>query len=134
MSTPPTITKVDIDVGRRIAQRRRSIRLSQVALAEKLGISFQQVQKYERGANRVGAGRLSQIADILGVPVTYFFQDLAAVAENKTTISQNIGTSIVLQDDNEIALINAYRKIKDPTVKKLLIQMANQIAESHPAG
>src|SRR6266480_2725693 len=63
----------DMDVGRRIRAQRLVCRMSQTELANNLGVTFQQVQKYEKGVNRVGAGRLSRIADVLGVPVAFFF-------------------------------------------------------------
>src|SRR5438552_1319065 len=63
----------DIEVGRRIRAQRLVRGMSQTQLGKKLGITFQQIQKYEKGANRVGAGRLTRIADVLGVPVSFFF-------------------------------------------------------------
>src|SRR5437868_12437578 len=68
---------VDMHVGARIRTRRLLIGMNQETLAKALGLTFQQVQKYEGGANRVSASRLSQIAEILGVPIAYFFSDLA---------------------------------------------------------
>ena len=73
---PPSSRKVeawDVEVGRRIRARRIECELSQQELGEELGITFQQVQKYEKGANRVGAGRLQRIGDILQVPMTFFY-------------------------------------------------------------
>src|SRR5215470_16430146 len=64
---------VDVDVGKRIRTRRLLLGMNQAALATALGLTFQQVQKYEHGANRVSASRLSAIADVLGVPVSFFF-------------------------------------------------------------
>jgi transcriptional regulator with XRE-family HTH domain len=64
---------VDIEVGARIRQRRLLLGLNQETLARRLGLIFQQVQKYESGAKRISASRLSDVADILGVPITYFF-------------------------------------------------------------
>lgn len=70
------IGPIDVHVGARIAARRKLLQLSQKELAEKLGITFQQVQKYEKGVNRIGAGRLYSIANILGVDITYFYDDV----------------------------------------------------------
>lgn len=72
---------IDARVGARICSRRKFLRLSQKQMAERLGITFQQVQKYEKGMNRIGAGRLYSIANILGVDVSYFFNEIEA--ENK---------------------------------------------------
>ena len=68
----------DIAVGQRIRVERLGRRMSQTELAEKIGVSFQQVQKYEKGTNRVGAGRLSRIAEVLGIPVRAFFETNAS--------------------------------------------------------
>ncbi|MCB8835790.1 helix-turn-helix domain-containing protein, partial [Escherichia coli] len=70
---PKQPNQIDIDVGNKIRLRRRLTGMSQTALGTALGITFQQVQKYEKGTNRVGASRLSDMARILGVPVSYFF-------------------------------------------------------------
>jgi len=67
---------VDAHVGSRVRQQRLVLGMSQHELAKKLGLTFQQVQKYERGANRIGAGRLYKLSKILGVPITYFYSDL----------------------------------------------------------
>lgn len=67
---------VDAHVGSRVRQQRLVLGMSQHELAKKLGLTFQQVQKYERGANRIGAGRLYKLSRILGVPITYFYSDL----------------------------------------------------------
>lgn len=70
------IGPIDVHVGARIGARRKLLQLSQKELAEKLGITFQQVQKYEKGVNRIGAGRLYSIASILGVDINYFYDDV----------------------------------------------------------
>jgi len=70
------IGPIDVHVGARISARRRLLQLSQKELAERLGITFQQVQKYEKGMNRIGAGRLYSIANILGVDINYFYSDV----------------------------------------------------------
>ena len=77
-SVDGSIGPVDEHVGARISARRRLLQLSQKEMAEKLGITFQQVQKYEKGVNRIGAGRLYGIAQILGVDIDYFYDDLNA--------------------------------------------------------
>ena len=64
---------VDVHVGRRVRQRRNMLGMSQEKLGEALGLTFQQVQKYERGANRIGASRLYHISEVLDVPINYFF-------------------------------------------------------------
>lgn len=70
------IGPIDVHVGARIGARRKLLQLSQKELADRLGITFQQVQKYEKGVNRIGAGRLYSIANILGVDISYFYDDV----------------------------------------------------------
>ena len=76
VSTEPDVNAVDEHVGRRVRSRRKLVRLSQAQLADELGLTFQQVQKYERGANRISASKLFMIARVLEVPVSYFFDGL----------------------------------------------------------
>ena len=73
-----TPNPIDEHVGRRLRMRRRMLAMSQGKLGDALGLTFQQVQKYEKGANRIGASRLQQISHILQVPVAFFFEDLPA--------------------------------------------------------
>lgn len=75
------MTNIDVLIGARVKARRIALKISQTTLAEAIGVRFQQVQKYESGANRVSASRLLMIAETLGVPISYFFQGLdSAVA------------------------------------------------------
>ncbi|WP_273789330.1 helix-turn-helix domain-containing protein [Bartonella sp. ML70XJBT] len=74
----------DISIGKRIRHRRMSMRLSQKELGNSLGVSFQQVQKYEKGLNRVSAGRLLEIANLLEVPMSFFYADIATKEDNLT--------------------------------------------------
>ena len=76
-----SIGPIDEHVGARICARRKLLQLSQKQMAEKLGITFQQIQKYEKGVNRIGAGRLYTIASILGVDIDYFFDGISQGAE-----------------------------------------------------
>ena len=69
---------IDVHVGQRVRQRRTLLGMSQEKLAEAIGLTFQQVQKYERGANRVGSSRLFDLARVLDVPIAYFFEDMEA--------------------------------------------------------
>jgi transcriptional regulator with XRE-family HTH domain len=80
----------DSDIAQRIRARRLELGLSQTDLAEKIGVTFQQVQKYEKGANRVGGDRLGQIADVLSVPPSYFFasEDGTNGSKGKTELFQ----------------------------------------------
>src|SRR5690242_20884104 len=75
---------IDVHVGQRVRQRRTLLGMSQEKLAEAIGLTFQQVQKYERGANRVGSSRLFDLARVLDVPIAYFFEDMEANVANKS--------------------------------------------------
>ena len=77
---PRKVSEVDASVGVRVRLRRKELGLSQSALGAKLGITFQQVQKYENGTNRISAGCLYDISKVLSVPIEYFFQDCEAAA------------------------------------------------------
>src|SRR5215813_11064910 len=87
MSNPSNMPKkqanpIDVQVGNRVRIRRMLIGMSQERLGDLLGLTFQQVQKYEKGVNRIGAGRLFEIARILGVPIDFFYDGVGASTEN----------------------------------------------------
>ena len=94
--------------------------MSQTALAEKLNVTFQQVQKYEKGTNRVGAGRLHLIATELKVPVTYFFQVEQQRAE--------VDSLLYLNSPSSIRLVKAYAEIKNQKIKRELLALAEALA------
>jgi transcriptional regulator with XRE-family HTH domain len=111
---------VDVEVGHRIRIERLARGLSQTALANQLGVTFQQVQKYEKGTNRVGAGRLHLIASELKVPVTYFFQ-----AEQQ---HGEVDSLLYLNSPSSIRMVKAFAKIKSQKVKKGLLELAEALA------
>src|SRR6267142_4549181 len=98
--------KPDIELGKRIRLRRVEQKISQAELGDKLGVSFQQVQKYEKGVNRVTAGRLQQIADALDVPVTFFYDN----ASDKK--AQEVNSLLFLDTAVSLRLLRAYTKIR----------------------
>src|SRR5260370_2155699 len=112
--------KPDIELGKKIRLRRVEQRISQSDLGEKLGVSFQQVQKYEKGVNRVGASRLQQIATALDVPVTFFYD-----SDGKT---KEIESLLVLDSAFSLRLLRAYSKIKDQIVQRQLVSLMESIA------
>jgi transcriptional regulator with XRE-family HTH domain len=116
---------VDVQVGARIRTRRLLIGMNQETLAQKLGLTFQQVQKYEGGANRVSASRLSQIADILGVTIDYFFSELAAPAD-----APALSLREQLQRPEAIDLIRAYYAVSDQRVRRQFLDMMKAVAEA----
>jgi transcriptional regulator with XRE-family HTH domain len=113
--------KPDIEMGKKIRLRRVEQRISQSDLGEKLGVSFQQVQKYEKGVNRVGASRLQQIATALDVPVTFFYE-----SDNKT---REVESLLFLDSAFSLRLLRAYSRIKSQTVQRQLVTLMEAIAD-----
>lgn len=112
---------MDKVVGRNIRTARLARGLSQSALAEKLGITFQQVQKYEKGVNRVGSGRLFEVAAILGIPVTSFFEEANAPTPAKGS------RSAARPDPLSIRLSQAFSKVADSRSRLALVTIAESM-------
>ncbi|GLU26377.1 MULTISPECIES: helix-turn-helix domain-containing protein [Brucella/Ochrobactrum group] len=123
---------IDVHVGSRIRLRRNMLGLSQEKLGESLGITFQQIQKYEKGTNRVGASRLQAISSILTVPVSFFFED--APGSSATTpggfAEDNEATYVVdfLNSNEGVQLTRAFTKISDPKVRRKIIDLVKSLA------
>lgn len=113
--------KPDIELGKRIRLRRVEQKISQSDLGEKLGVSFQQIQKYEKGVNRVGAARLQQIASALSVPVTFFYD-----GDNK---SREVESLLFLDSAFSLRLLRAYSRIKNQAVQRQLVTLMESIAD-----
>ena len=111
--------EIDHEVGRRIRRRRRLLGLTQQQLAESIGIRFQQVQKYESGANRVSASRLFEIAEALDVPVQYFYEEIKPSGESAVPVEDQIAPDILSQKET-LDLIRAYYKLKERPRRRLL--------------
>jgi transcriptional regulator with XRE-family HTH domain len=120
VSTPDPI---DVHVGRRIRQRRKVIGMSQVELARLVGVKFQQVQKYERGTNRVSASRMYDMAVALSVPVPYFFGDMPQ--DVRAGHPSNLGGPALMPE--EIGILAAYWRLK-PGQRKTIAAMLDSIA------
>jgi transcriptional regulator with XRE-family HTH domain len=117
---------IDVHVGKRIRMRRLFLGMNQETLANALGLTFQQVQKYEGGANRVSASRLSAMADILGVPISFFFGDLQLDGETQTPAQQESRER--LERPETIELIRLFYAIPDENVRHQFLQMAKAVA------
>jgi transcriptional regulator with XRE-family HTH domain len=117
--------KIDKIIGRNIRIHRLAKKMSQTELGDQLGVSFQQVQKYENGANRVGSGRLYQIAAILGLHVSTLFKG----GENRDKGAQS-GLLDLLTEPQSVRLIRAFAKIGDSTVRRSLVQLAEKFAKT----
>lgn len=120
--------KVDEEVGQRIRVLRNAKGLSQTKLAQGLGVTFQQVQKYEKGVNRVGAGRLTKIAHVLNIPVMNL---LGLDEEIGTTRKGSSGVDSPLQlltKPGAVALLRAYAKLKDGKMRRTVVSMIEGVA------
>ena len=140
---PPGIPNpVDIHVGSRVRLRRTLLGLSQEKLGEAVGLTFQQIQKYERGANRIGASRLFEFSRILDVPVSFFFDDMAErakVGEGQAAVGLADQPQAALEPDpltrrETLELVRAYYRIGDPQVRKRLFELAKSLGTSEDAG
>ncbi len=122
---------IDVHVGARVRLRRTLLGMSQEKLGEALGLTFQQVQKYERGANRIGASRLYDLARVLDVPVSYFYEDMdeetmAASPRNMVRATEDppqAEESLMLQRET-LELVRAYYRIRDPEVRRRVQDLA----------
>src|SRR5581483_4921857 len=119
---------IDVHVGSRIRLRRNMLALSQEKLGEAIGLTFQQVQKYERGANRVGASRLHELSRVLDVPVSFFFDDTDPVrAPAMGGFAEPAGETFEadpLRKQETVELVRAYFSIEDPAVRRRLLDLA----------
>ncbi|WP_019960968.1 helix-turn-helix domain-containing protein [Woodsholea maritima] len=111
--------EIDHHVGKRLRRRRRLLGLTQQQLAEAVGIRFQQVQKYECGANRVSASRLFELAEALDVPVQYFYEGLTTRGDSVLSEENQIAPDILSQKET-VDLIRAYYKLGERPRKRLL--------------
>lgn len=111
--------KHDVELGMRIRLRRVEHKMSQQELGDKLGVSFQQVQKYEKGVNRVGAARLQQIANALAVPITFFY-DTDGKHDSK---GREVESLLFLDSSFSLRLLRAYSKITDQNVQRHFVSL-----------
>jgi transcriptional regulator with XRE-family HTH domain len=121
-------TSADSRVGESIRAHRLAAGMSQGDLAKRLGVSFQQVQKYEKGANRVGAGRLPQIADMFGVPIGALFKGTVDASLGKRT-GGDVPVKLI-PDTTTVKLLTAYAEITDRSVRRNLSELVDLIAKS----
>jgi transcriptional regulator with XRE-family HTH domain len=119
---------LDIEVGRKVRALRLERNMSQEKLGEALGLTFQQVQKYEKGANRISAGRLQRIAEILRVPTAAFFADAGSEHAPTNGLFELAETSAALR------LLRAYARIPSSSVKRALTTLAEELAAEAPVG
>ena len=124
---------VDIHVGNRIRQRRTLLSRSQEKLGHALGLTFQQIQKYERGTNRVSASRLYEMSRVLTVPMTYFFEGLPSSSRGDALQGDPLqGEVAAFESDpmnrrETLILVRSYYKIRDPDVRRRILDLARSL-------
>ncbi|MGA2126714.1 MAG: helix-turn-helix transcriptional regulator [Xanthobacteraceae bacterium] len=117
----------DAEIGRRIRALRLERGLSQTTLGSLLGVTFQQVQKYEKGANRVAAGRLQRVAESLKVPITFFYEGSTTGEDRGDADSIDTGLSF-LETAGAVRLVRAFSRITDPDMRRAVMDLAEKIA------
>jgi transcriptional regulator with XRE-family HTH domain len=122
---------IDKHVGSRVRMRRMMLSMSQEKLGDALGLTFQQVQKYEKGTNRIGASRLQQISHILQVPVEFFFEGaphLPGTSRSEGDAPSPAYVSEFLASSDGLALTKAFMRIGDPKLRRRIVDLVEQIA------
>jgi len=132
MVTKKTTNPIDKHVGSRVRMRRVLIGMSQERLGDALGLTFQQVQKYEKGINRIGASRLQQISNILGMPVEFFFEGAPATevraGDGFNEVSDTPYVADFLASNEGVQLNRAFLRIRDPKLRRRVVDLVTAIA------
>ncbi|MBP5858217.1 helix-turn-helix transcriptional regulator [Marivibrio halodurans] len=140
---PGVPNPIDIHVGGRVRLRRTILGMSQERLGEALGLTFQQVQKYERGTNRIGASRLYDLSRVLDVPIAFFYEDMdSEVAGQSPRLRAGLSESAPepyretdpMARRETLELIRAYYKVKDVQVRKRILDLCKSMAHSDDEG
>jgi transcriptional regulator with XRE-family HTH domain len=142
--TKGTPDAVDVHVGKRLRVRRSLLGMSQEKLSDQVGITFQQIQKYEQGTNRISAGRLYKLSKVLNVPISYFFENIVGkskasepaygMADSTSTQQALLGVSRgdtgqdLLHKKETLELVRAYYSIKDASVRKDFLNLIKSMA------
>jgi transcriptional regulator with XRE-family HTH domain len=124
---------VDRHIGARVRMRRKMLAMSQSELADALGITYQQVQKNERGFNRIGASRLQQISHILQVPVAFFFEDAPNASAPHGPHGSELSITLIddfVSDPNGLRLIGALMRIADADLRRRIVMLVQEIADA----
>jgi transcriptional regulator with XRE-family HTH domain len=124
----------DIDriVSERILARRNELKMSQPELAERVGVTFQQVQKYENGKNRISAGRLYEVAKALGVTIQFFYEAAPRLAVSRRGVAEEQVEFEGPDTGEELELLGAFRRIQQPGARKAVIDLAKKQAKAAP--
>jgi transcriptional regulator with XRE-family HTH domain len=122
------VNPIDIQVGNRVRIRRMLIGMSQERLGDLLGLTFQQVQKYEKGVNRIGAGRLFEVSRILNVPVDFFYEGANAIPAGASE-AESAPVMEFVSSGEGLQLSLAFMKIRDTKVRKRVLDLVKSLAE-----
>ncbi|MCD2173645.1 helix-turn-helix domain-containing protein [Rhizobium sp. C4] len=125
-------TPIDQHVGSRIRLRRMTVGMSQEKLGDCLGVTFQQVQKYEKGVNRVGASRLQRISEVLNAPISFFFEEAPATFDHQLEVRERDSLSKVLASKEFLSLTNSFSAIRDPKIRQKIIDLVDALAATDP--
>ncbi|MFY0596107.1 MAG: helix-turn-helix transcriptional regulator [Cognatishimia sp.] len=125
------MNKIDVLVGKRIRARRHAIGISQTELGDAIGVKFQQIQKYETGANRVSASRLWAVAEKLGVDVVYFFEGIKRSEDGAEVTDEPVDKMEFLSDRDAIEMMELYRKLPNSQRSAVLAFMRSMVMETH---
>jgi transcriptional regulator with XRE-family HTH domain len=128
-----TPNPIDVFVGSRVRLRRLMVGMSQEALADRLGVTFQQVQKYEKGTNRISASRLQAISEVFRVPPSFFFQDEDSAIPSAGAGHETGDVSTFVSSKEGLDLNRAFLKIEDSGVRKSIIALATALSKASAA-
>jgi transcriptional regulator with XRE-family HTH domain len=126
---PRSVDARDAEIGRLVRAQREKLGWAQTDLAERIGVTFQQVQKYENGTNRISIGRLTRIAEALDVPPTFFF-----AREAKAAVASGNKAREFLAADGALRLIKAYDRFPSPETRAAFLELAENIAKKEKRG
>lgn len=131
MSDSKLPNEIDKVVGQRIRWRRRELKLTQEKLGDMLELTFQQVQKYEKGVNRISAGRLFEMSVVLNVPIGYFYDGVQEHIGNTAQLAEmDDEAAAPIMDSDTLDLIAAFQKITDPSLRKSILQNVKATADA----
>jgi transcriptional regulator with XRE-family HTH domain len=127
--TAKTPNPIDKHVGSRVRMRRLLLGMSQEKLGDALGITFQQIQKYEKGTNRIGASRLQQISGVLNAPVSFFFDDAPGDANQGFAEGGGDYVADFMATSEGLNLMKAFMSIRDPKVRRRIVDLCATLAQ-----
>lgn len=124
-------TPADAHIGMKIRIRRIQLDLSREKLGARLGVTAQQIQKYERGMNRICAGRLLEVANVLDVPVMYFFEGIQNDSPQGAVEEELDALSLALDDASTVRLLRMFSKVRDPRLKSRVVNIVEAVLLAH---